>query len=154
MVIIGTMQEWKACRITDIIVDPSENGVAADPYLVIEPFVKLSSKEAKKDCYRKYPFAGRLFHENIGTREVARASAILCHFAAAPVFVNGMDGSFLHVLPLQRVSTFFFFDVICSLIYSSSEVIMSPVIRCIQPQSNLGEEPSEPSLYSSLSVLD
>lgn len=104
MVIVGTLEQWQACRITDIIVIPSGKGIVGEPYLIVEPYTALSSKDVKHDRYRQYPLAGRLFYDQIGDPVIVKANKILCHFAVTPIRVNEIDSQCLHVHPLYRVS--------------------------------------------------
>ena len=104
LVIIGSTRQWKACRIVDIIVIPTRHG-SDSPYVVAEPYAALSASDKAVDCFRRYPYAGRLVHNRTEGQFLAKASEILCHFAATPVKIAQIKGDCLHVLPLLRVSS-------------------------------------------------
>ena len=104
LIIIGSTRQWKACRIIDIIVVPTRHGPDS-PYVVVEPYSALSAGDKASDCFRRYPYAGRLVYNRTESPFLVKASEILCHFAATPVKIAQIKGDCLHVLPLFRVSS-------------------------------------------------
>lgn len=103
MVIIGTVERWSPARITDIFVTSTLDGFS-EPYLVVETYAPLSSKQTRYDRYREYPLAGHLFLNKISNTSIVKASEILCHFVATTIEVDQINVECIHVLPLLRVS--------------------------------------------------
>lgn len=106
---------FSAAQIAWILRAPSRSGngtvVAPNTLIVIvRRLVPLSSAEAEADPYRKFPFyvAGSLFRNEFLRPEIISPEDILCPFARTPFKELGQmqHGDKVHVLPLNRVSTF------------------------------------------------
>ena len=102
-VIIGSVTDWVASKITDIFAVPVGNERKIEIYLVVETYARLTTREARKDPYKRYPHAGRLFRNEVHKTLVVKAQDVLCHFAETSVHVRGLEKEVLHVLPLLRV---------------------------------------------------
>ena len=105
----GPTSSWLAGKIICIFLSKQISGSdgipIGPPYLVIQPFVPLGTKDAAHDHYRKFgDSGGKLFYNREGSTVIVSLEDVLCHFACTPIQVPSINGDCIHALPLSRVS--------------------------------------------------
>jgi hypothetical protein len=95
--------DWYAGKIKQIFTYPFRS--PSKVYFVIQKFRELSSQEALRDPYRRFPsVGGRLYHPELEDEiEVVPSQEIVAHFAHTPHDEQDFGFSCFHALPLDKV---------------------------------------------------
>jgi hypothetical protein len=103
----GNDKPWSAGSIQMIFHIPIE-GTTHGPFLVVKPYLALSTVDSQFDPYRKFLIAaGQLVYEECGDLSVCALDEVLCHFAHTPYSSPNISKRCIHVLPLDRVCVSF-----------------------------------------------
>ena len=98
---------WSAGRISSVFILAAGRGPSGTllqlPYLVVEPFKRLSPSEKWHNPYQLFSAAGKLFRHDFDAPILLQATDAICHFAGTPLALNSSGDMFIHVLPLDRV---------------------------------------------------
>ncbi|KAL6303846.1 hypothetical protein BKA93DRAFT_734280 [Sparassis latifolia] len=121
--------DWRAGRVVDIFTHSyrQENIDVRRNFLLVEEYIALEIRHIQFDPYRKFPFVGgRLFYDKVRDQLIVlEVDEITCHFAHTRRTTPSIDIDCVHVLPLNKVSSYLFPSV-CVLKQSS------PVVEFVQ----------------------
>ena len=110
---LGVPHDWKAAQIISIFQQEYRDGLGSLHSFVlceVKYYRELSEDDLRFDYYRKYPHAGgRIYYQDQEPEpKIIPATRIICHFARTEDVSSAIFRPHIHVLPLDRVSLFFF----------------------------------------------
>ncbi len=74
---------------------------AMDTFIQVHTIKPLREEFHPLDPFRSLPSGGRLFHDAEGEEQLIPLASIICHFAYTEMYITGIPGRCIHVLPLD-----------------------------------------------------